>query len=58
MVVASKKATTYKQFVVLTSKKDSRNFEIHPAGHNELSFNQWGGPVWVRKWVCGWPTTT
>lgn len=44
MVVASKKATTYKQFVVLTSKKDSRNFEIHPAGHNELSFNQWGGP--------------
>ena len=44
MVVASKKATTYKQFVVLASKKDSRNFEIHPAGHNELSFNQWGGP--------------
>ena len=57
MVVASKKATTYKQFVVLTSKKDSRNFEIPPATTSSRSTNG-AAPVWVRKWVCGWPTTT
>jgi glycosyl hydrolase family 20, domain 2 len=43
MVVASRKASTYTQFVVQTSKKNKDYFEIHPVGHNNLSFNQWGG---------------
>ena len=44
MVIASQKATSNTSFVVAVSKKDSRHFEIHPAGHNDISFNQWGGP--------------
>ena len=43
MVVASRKASTYTKFVVQTSKKNKDYFEIHPVGHNDLSFNQWGG---------------
>ena len=44
MVGVTRRDGSAVRFVVLPSKKNKDHFEIHPAGHNDLSFNQWGGP--------------